>query len=200
MRILPRAHPVPSATTGDASSDVLLALLSERSDDLVQDYARIAQLASETARGFELPERAVARIALAARLHDIGKVAIPDAILHKPGALNSKEWQLIRSHTEIGARIIAAAPSLADVAALVRSHHERYDGHGYPDGLTGDEIPLGAAIIGVCDSFVAMMRKRPYIDAITVAEAVAELHRCAGLQFDPRVVDVFDGVLHEIFV
>ncbi|HTU80146.1 MAG TPA: HD domain-containing phosphohydrolase [Solirubrobacteraceae bacterium] len=185
--------------TRGASAAVLVEVLSERSHGLIQDYVRIAQLAGETARRFDLPEDEVASIELAARLHDIGIVALPDALLHKPGPLNMQEWTLMRSHTEIGARIIGADPALADVAALVRSHHERYDGRGYPDGLAGEEIPLGACIIAVCDSFVAMMRKRSYIDAITVVEAVAELHRCAGSQFRPDVVEVFEEAFHELF-
>jgi response regulator RpfG family c-di-GMP phosphodiesterase len=188
-----------SDASGESAS-VLLEVLSERSQGLVHDYVRIAQLAGETARRLELPEHAVARIELAARLHDLGTIAIPDAILHKPGPLNRQEWELMRSHTEIGARIVGAAPSLMDVAALVRSHHEHYDGSGYPDGLSGERIPLGACIIAVCDSFVAMMRQRSYIDAITVVEAITELHRCAGSQFHPRVVEVFHEVFDDLFV
>jgi two-component system, cell cycle response regulator len=199
MRIELHTHPETDTASVECSR-VLQEILSERCHGLVHDYVRIAQLAAETARRMGLAEEAVARIALAARLHDIGKVAIPDAILHKPGPLDESEWLVMRSHTEIGARIIAAAPSLTDVAALVRSHHERYDGSGYPDGLAGGQIPLGACIIAVCDAFVAMMRQRAYINAITVVEALAELHRCAGSQFDPAVVDVFDGVFHDLFV
>jgi HD-GYP domain-containing protein (c-di-GMP phosphodiesterase class II) len=105
----------------------------------------------------------------------------------------------VRMHTEAGARIIGAAPALAGVAALVRSHHERYDGSGYPDGLRGDRIPMGACILGVCDAFVAMMRNRSYIDGITVVEAIAELHRGSGTQFHPQVVETFDEVFNELF-
>jgi response regulator RpfG family c-di-GMP phosphodiesterase len=198
VRIDPR-HGLRRSDARLESVDVLLEVLSERSHGLVHDYVRIAQLAGETARRFELAEDAAARIELAARLHDIGKVAIPDAVLLKPGPLGKREWELMRSHTEIGARIVAAAPSLADVAALVRSHHEHYDGSGYPDGLAGERIPLGACIIAVCDSFVAMMRQRSYIDAITVVEAITELHRCSGSQFHPRVVEVFHEVFEDLF-
>jgi two-component system cell cycle response regulator len=133
----------------------------------------------------------VARIQLAAQLHEIGRVAIPDAILEKAGSLNAEEREIVQCHTAIGERIIAAAPSLADVAALVRSHHERFDGSGYPDGLAGERIPIGACVIAVCDAFGAMMHQRPYSDAITVAEALAEARRCSGTQFHPRVVEVF---------
>jgi len=101
----------------------------------------------------------------------------------------------MRTHAEIGQRIVAAAPSLAHIAKLVRSHHERYDGFGYPDRLAGKDIPIGASIIAVCAAFVAMMRHRPFSDAITVAEALAEVRRCSGSQFDPQVVEVFCELL-----
>ena len=132
---------------------------------------------------------------LAARLHDVGKLAIPDAILTKAGPLDADEWAIMRTHAEIGQRIVAAAPSLAHIAKLVRSHHERYDGFGYPDRLAGKDIPIGASIIAVCAAFVAMMRHRPFSDAITVAEALAEVRRCSGSQFDPQVVEVFCELL-----
>ncbi len=192
-------HDAPISDASRESIRVLQEVLSEHCHGIVHDYLRVARLARETARRLEVPEHAVVRIELAARLHDIGKVAIPDAILEKPGPLSAKEWAVMRTHTEIGARIVAAAPSLADVAALVRHHHERYDGEGYPDGLAGDQIPLGACIVTVCDAFVAMMRHRPYTDSITVVEAIAELRRCSGSQFHPGVVDAFVEVFHELF-
>ncbi len=173
------------------SAAVLMEVISEHSPGLLEDYRRVAQLAKATAHSLELPERDVERVELAARLHDIGKLAIHDAILGKPGPLDEQEWEIIRTHAEIGGRIVAAAPSLADLAELVRSHHERYDGSGYPDRLAGENIPFGACIIAVCDAFGAMMRHRPYSEAITVVEALAELRRCSGSQFHPRVVDAF---------
>jgi two-component system, cell cycle response regulator len=188
-----------TVTRSRGSIGVLLEVLSEYSHGMVHDYVRVAQLAAETARRFELSDEEVANIELAARLHDIGKIAIPDAILQKPGSLDNREWALMCQHTEIGARIIGADPELTDVAVLVRSHHERYDGRGYPDRLAGERIPLGASIIAVCTAFVAMMRKRPYIDAITVVEALAELSRCAGSQFHPEVVEVFHEVFRDLF-
>ncbi len=193
-------HPTPTPTEASLESvRVLQELLSEYSHGLVGDYVKAAQLARDTARRLGLGESSVARVELGARLHDIGKVAIPDAILQKSERLNKQEWAVICTHTEIGERIIGAAPSLADVATLVRSHHERYDGSGYPDGLAGEEIPLGSRIIAVCDAFLAMMRKRTYIDAITVVESLAELERCSGTQFDPDVVEAFREVFNELF-
>ena len=127
----------------------------------------------------------------AAELHDVGKVAIPDAILNKPAPLDPLEWEFIRRHTLIGERIIAAAPALGPVAALVRSSHERCDGTGYPDKLTQQQIPVGSRIVAVADAFDAMTAERPYNAAITPQHALTELRRCAGTQFDPVVVDAF---------
>ena len=150
----------------------------------------VARLVRLTAIELGLPEFESSCICLAAELHDIGKAAIPEAILSKPGSLDTEEWQFIRRHTLIGERILRAAPSLAHTADLVRSSHEWVDGAGYPDGLRGAEIPLGARIIAVCDAFDAMTSRRPYRDAMTHEDAVAELRRGAGSQFDPAIVDL----------
>ena len=170
---------------------LLLKVLNEHDPGVLADLNRMGHLASDTARSLGLDESEVERVELAARLHDVGKIAIPDAILEKPAALDAQEWEVMRRHPEIGARIVASAPSLAHISDLIRSHHERHDGTGYPDRLKGDEIPVSAAVIAVCAAFVAMMRHRPYSDAITVEEAMAELRRCAGTQFHPGVVEAF---------
>jgi HD-GYP domain-containing protein (c-di-GMP phosphodiesterase class II) len=130
-------------------------------------------------------------VARAAELHDVGKVGIPDAILEKPGPLNSDEWRYIRQHTVIGERILSATPALRPVASIVRASHERWDGVGYPDGLRGAEIPLGARIIAVCDAYEAITTDRCYRSGRSPAAARAELVRDAGGQFDPAVVTVF---------
>ena len=132
-----------------------------------------------------------------AELHDIGKAAIPDAILSKPGPLDEGEWAFMRRHTLIGERIVASAHALASVAKLVRSSHERWDGGGYPDGLVGEASPLGARIIFVCDAFDAMLADRPYSAPLAFEPALAELDRCAGTQFDPQVVAAFVTVARE---
>jgi diguanylate cyclase (GGDEF)-like protein len=173
------------------STDVLLKVLSEHSPDLHADTGVVSLLATMTAERLGLPEHEVKRIEMAAQLHDIGKVAIPETILDKPGPLNEEEWEFMQRHTEIGERIVGAAPSLAHAADLVRSSHERYDGHGYPDRIAGEEIPLGAAIIAVCDAFHAMTSGRPYSSRVSTQAALAELRRCSGTQFDPRVVPAF---------
>jgi HD-GYP domain-containing protein (c-di-GMP phosphodiesterase class II) len=130
----------------------------------------------------------------AGELHDIGKVAIPDSILSKPGPLDEEEWVFVRQHPVVGERIISAAPALAQVAKLVRASHERFDGTGYPDGRIGEEIPLGARIIAVCDAYDAMIGPRPYRLGMSDEVALAELRRCAGEQFDPAIVEVFCDV------
>jgi two-component system, cell cycle response regulator len=155
----------------------------------------VAVLAEEVARGLGLAPHVVEQVHQAAQLHDVGKIAIPDAILHKPGPLDADDWNFIQRHTTIGERIVNAAPALAQVAVLVRSTHERYDGGGYPDGLTGEAIPIGARIIFACDAFDAMIGDRPYRLGMTVHDALEELRRCSGTQFDPEVVAALEAAL-----
>jgi diguanylate cyclase (GGDEF)-like protein len=183
------------ATAGRQSSDVLMRALAERHPDLGEHHDGVAELVEAVGRrlGFEGEE--LAQLRHAASLHDIGKVAIPDAIITKPAPLTDEEWAFMRRHTLIGERILAAAPALGAAARLVRSSHEAWDGSGYPDALAGVEIPVGARIIGVCDSFDAMISTRPYAAAKTIEEALAELQRCAGTQFDPEIVAVFGQVV-----
>jgi two-component system cell cycle response regulator len=183
------------ASASRQSTDVLLVALNERNPGLGEHTGTVAQLAKMTAQGLELDDNEVKRIELAGELHDIGKVAIPETILNKPGALDEEEWEFMRRHTLIGERILIAAPSLAHVAELVRSSHERYDGGGYPDQLAGDDIPLGASIIAVCDAFDAMTSTRPYGAEVSVAHALTELRLCSGSQFHPRVVRAFCDVI-----
>jgi HD-GYP domain-containing protein (c-di-GMP phosphodiesterase class II) len=130
----------------------------------------------------------------AAQLHETGKMAIPDAILNKPGPLEEPEWEFVRQHTLIGERIIASAAALVPVARLVRSSGERWDGKGYPDSLQGEQIPLGARVVAVCDAYEAMVSERPYSVAMRPARALEELNRGAGSQFDPEVVAAFGRV------
>ena len=183
------------SSAGRQSRDVLLSALAERSPDLVDHVSDVAALAVDAARLLGLPGHDVDQVRQAAELHDVGKVAIPDAILEKAGPLDEDEWEFVRQHTIIGQRIIGAAPALSHVAALVRSSHERWDGAGYPDGLAGEEIPVGARIVAVCDAVAAMVRDRPYRSAIGLPAALDELERCAGSQFDPDVVAAVRTVL-----
>jgi two-component system, cell cycle response regulator len=130
-----------------------------------------------------------------ARLHDIGKLAVPEVILAKHGELDLAEWQAVRRHPEVGAQILALAPGLREVAEVVRQHHERHDGTGYPRGLSGEQICVEARIVAVCDTWVAMRSDRPHRRSRTEAEAMSELRRVAGSQFDPQVVAAFLTVL-----
>jgi diguanylate cyclase (GGDEF)-like protein len=183
------------ATAGRQSSDVLLRALAERHPDLGDHLDGVTELAGEVAHRLGIDGEELIQVRHAAALHDIGKVAIPDAIITKPAALTDDEWAFMRRHTLIGERIIAAAPALGPAARLVRSSHEAWDGNGYPDALAGEAIPLGARIIAVCDAFDAMISDRPYSRARTTDEALAELRRCTGRQFDPSIVAVFEQVL-----
>jgi two-component system cell cycle response regulator len=178
--------------------DVLLGLLRERDPELdchVQQVARLARrLGVEAGMGSDELRKLIA----AAELHDVGKAAIPEAILDKRGPLDDQERAFIERHTLIGERIIASAPTGGPVAAIVRATHERYDGRGYPDGLAGEQIPLAARIIAICDAYDAMTSTRSYRAAMPVPQALAQIRRGAGGQFDPRLTETFVRILaHE---
>ena len=173
------------SSAGLQTRTVLLKVLSEREPDLLEHSTDVMALARGVARRLGLPIEERDVVARAAELHDIGKMAIPDAILNKPGPLDDREWRFMRRHTIIGEDILNVAPALQPVAALVRASHERWDGKGYPDGTAGDEIPQGARIVAVCDAFSAMVQDRPYQAGLSVGEAVDEIERCAGTNFDP---------------
>jgi HD-GYP domain-containing protein (c-di-GMP phosphodiesterase class II) len=182
-------------SAGRQSRDVLLRSLSERQPDLHLHLRGTADLAIAVARELDMHGEELDDVAHAAELHDVGKIAIPDAILEKAGPLDENEWAFMRRHTIIGERILSAAPALRSVAKLVRSSHERWDGGGYPDALAGQEIPLGARVVAVCDAFDAMTSNRPYRNRVDEPAALAELEACAGTQFDPAVVRAFVRVL-----
>jgi diguanylate cyclase (GGDEF)-like protein len=176
-------------SAGRQSTDVLLRVLRERHPALSDHLEDVTQLCERVARELGVVDSELGVLLQAASLHDVGKTAIPDAILDKPGPLDEADWSFMCQHTVVGERIMAAAPSLASASLLVRSSHERFDGGGYPDGLSGDDIPLGARVICACDAFDAMITDRPYRSAMDVDAAVAELRHCSGAQFDPRVVE-----------
>jgi response regulator RpfG family c-di-GMP phosphodiesterase len=132
-------------------------------------------------------------------LHDIGKIGIPDAILLKPGPLTPEEWRIMRTHPAIGRRLVERIPFLRGAVPVVYHHHERWDGTGYPLGLRGEAIPLGARIFAVADALDAMTMDRPYSRAIAMEAAREEIHRCAGSHFDPRVVAAFESIPLEVF-
>jgi two-component system cell cycle response regulator len=185
------ANKASRSSTSRQVTDALLQVITEQNVSLDEHVERVAEMAGLLAAALGEPIAEVERIRLAAKLHDIGKTAIPAAILDKPGPLDDREWAFIHRHPEIGARIVSAAPALASTAPLINSSHERVDGQGYPDGLEGENIPLGSRIIAVCDAFEAMTSDRPYHQGIGVGEALAELTRRAGTHFDPAVVEAF---------
>ncbi|HEX2109919.1 MAG TPA: HD domain-containing phosphohydrolase [Gaiellaceae bacterium] len=174
-----------------------LANALEAKDSYTSDHAQeVVDLAVDVAGVFALDEEAVRAVELGALLHDIGKIRIPESILNKPGPLDEREWDVIRSHTEAGEAILQPIELLRDVLPIVRSSHERWDGRGYPDGLAGDEIPLGARIVSVCDAFRAMVEPRPYRPARAEEQARQELSANAGTQFDPACVRALLAVLN----
>jgi diguanylate cyclase (GGDEF)-like protein len=178
-------------SAGEQSSGVLLTALAERHPKLGTHAADVASLAESVALALGLSAGEVTRARLAGALHDIGKVGIPDEILEKPGPLSEEERTFIARHTLIGERILLAAPALSHVAGIVRSSHERFDGQGYPDGLASDAIPLLARIVFLCDAYDAMTSPRPYARMMSSEEAIDEIRRCSGTQFDPAVVAAF---------
>jgi two-component system, cell cycle response regulator len=168
--------------------DVLMQLLNERTPDLHHHVNGVGALVADLACEFAFDSDLLDETLRAAELHDIGKLAIPDEIMQKPGPLNASEWQFMHQHPIIGERILNADPALLPVARLVRASHERWDGGGYPDGLAGTAIPLGARIIAACDAYDAMTSERCYQAARSKDDAIEELQRNAGSQFDPAVV------------
>ena len=156
---------------------------------------RLADLATETAKLLDIQGEELEQVHWAALLHDIGKIGVPDGILRKPGRLTPEEEAIMRQHPEIGARIVQPVAKLASVAPIIRAHQEQYDGKGYPDGLRGKHIPPIARIISVVDAYVAMTDERIYRAALSHKDAVKELKRCSGTQFDPDVVDAFLKVI-----
>lgn len=181
---------------GSRSAVAALAAAIDARDNYTGSHSEeVVALACEVARRLGLPSTEIARVGDGAMLHDVGKVAIPNEILYKPGPLTPDEWEVMRRHPVIGERILRRTPELESIARLVRHEHEHWDGSGYPDGLSGEAIPIGSRIILVCDAYNAMITQRPYRAPMSDEEAIAELERCAGAQFDPRVVSALVQLL-----
>jgi diguanylate cyclase (GGDEF)-like protein/PAS domain S-box-containing protein len=171
--------------------DLVLRVLAEGHPELHEHCGAVAALARAVGERLGIRAEQLDDLERAAELHDVGKMAIPDAILNKQGPLDDEEWRFMRRHTLIGESMLSAAPVLQPAARIVRSSHERYDGTGYPDGVRGANIPLASRIVFVCDAFHAMTSDRPYSSARSVESALAALAECAGSQFDPAVVAAF---------
>jgi diguanylate cyclase (GGDEF)-like protein/putative nucleotidyltransferase with HDIG domain len=188
-----RAESQPISLDRVLPSDSIAGLaeaLLERDRYTGEHSERVAELAARVAAALGLDEREVERVRGAALLHDIGKVGIPDDILHKGSDLTEPEWRTMREHPVIGERIVRTIPGLGPVARIVRHEHERWDGTGYPEGLSGEEIPIGARIILACDAYHAMTSDRPYRPARSHPEALRELAEGAGTQFDPQITEL----------
>ncbi len=185
-----------SARNGIVSS--LSKTLGEKSNETEEHTKRIYSLCVKISKILSLSGDKMDELYLLAKLHDIGKIAIDDKILNKPEKLTDEEWKIMKTHCEIGYRVAACTPDLIHVAYGILTHHERYDGKGYPNGLEGEQIPLLSRLLSIVDAFDVMTHERPYKKAISNEEAIAELKRCAGEQFDPKLVDVCIKVFKEI--
>jgi diguanylate cyclase (GGDEF)-like protein len=181
----------------EASNLQLLGALSERPAWAGGASQLIADLGASIGRAVGLPDGDIERIRTASLLHDLGKLAIPNEILSKPAPLNAVEWRAIVEHPRIGQVVLEQAGAIRDAALIVLHHHEWFDGQGYPHGLSGEEIPIGSRIVAIADAYEAMISERPYKDAMSHAEAIAELRRAAGSQFDPELVAVFVSLVGE---
>ncbi len=174
-----------------------LAVAADYRDDNTHEHTeRVGHLAALLGRRLGLGAGAVALVRAAAPLHDVGKIAIPDSILLKPDRLGPEEYEVVKTHATVGARILSGGGSeLLEVAErIARSHHERWDGTGYPDGLAGDAIPLSGRLVAVADVFDVLLHERPYKEEWSLADAAEEIRRGAGTQFDPQVVEAFDAL------
>ena len=183
--------------TYDATLQALASALDVRDSETGGHSDRVLQYMELVIEQVGVNPASVSMLRRGALLHDIGKIGVPDNILRKPAALSESEWVTMRKHPEHGARIVAGIPFLSDVSEIVRHHHERWDGNGYPDRLAGDDIPVGARIFAVADSFDAMTSDRPYRRAMSIDAACAEVARCRATQFDPAVADAFASIPRE---
>jgi putative nucleotidyltransferase with HDIG domain len=190
LRACPHTPGEPAPTPDRISRD-----LAERIPRMGRHHRAVAELAGAVARHIGLQGARLHAVVRAAELHDVGKILVPEAILNKPGALTEDELALMRRHAIAGYVILSESGEPAPIPALVRSSHERWDGAGYPDGLSGEDIPLGSRIITICDAYDAMTNERPYRPARSAAEALDELRLGAGVKYDPCLVSVFATVV-----
>ncbi|HEY0615497.1 MAG TPA: HD-GYP domain-containing protein [Candidatus Elarobacter sp.] len=191
---------VASAEAEMASSTAiqsLLAMLSARDDATCSHSRATGELGRRIAARMGLLPETTQRIVKAGILHDIGKIRVPDAILFKPAALDAEEWEIMKGHAEAGAEILSHIPSLAQYAPIVATHHERFDGRGYPYGLRGEAISLEARVVSVADCFHAMTSDRPYKRALSYGEAIVVLGEGRGTQWDPAIADVMIAIAAE---
>lgn len=173
----------------DLIASIVAAL--EAKDHFTADHSlRVSDMAERTCNQLGLSSEQTETIHMAAHVHDIGKIGIPDAILEKPGPLDDDEWFKIRQHPQIGAVILNKSTGLSEIAAIVLRHHERWDGKGYPDGISGSDIPLGSRIIAICDSIDAMTSERPYRKILSHEACKEEIRRNSGVMYDPVIAEI----------
>ena len=176
-----------------------LAMALEAKDAYTRGHSqRVSHYSVQIARKLGLNEREIEAIRLAGMLHDIGKIGIRDQILHKQGKLTEEEWKQVRKHPEISVSILSRIPDLRGILKIIRHHHEHYDGRGYPSGLSGEDIPLGARILAVTDMLDALISDRPYREKITFMEAIEEIRKVSGTQLDPQIVEVLDQIVESL--
>jgi len=184
--------------------EILISLVSaiEARDPYTKGHSEeVSRLSVLLGKALSLPVEDLKLLEIAGYLHDIGKLKVPDSILQKPGRLTEEEWEIMRRHPIWGAEMLSKISALKGIDRIVRYHHERWDGKGYPDGLSGEEIPFLSRILGICDSFQAMISDRPYRVALTIPQAIEELQKEKGKQFDPDLVDIFiNSVINERIV
>lgn len=183
---------------GSSKSALVKSLMKalEAKDYITEGHAdRMTDLAMAIGGAIGLEQHRLDQLALLTKFHDLGKVGIPDSILKKPGALTPDEWEVMLTHTTIGHRIASASPELAPISDLIHLHHEKWDGTGYPLGISGENIPLECRILTIADAFDAMTNDRPYRKAFSAQAAIDEILRCSGTQFDPGLVEVFEQVM-----
>lgn len=174
----------------------MLALAVEAKDAYTEGHLRrLSRYSEQLAMAAALPQERLKAIRFGGLLHDIGKISVDDAILRKPGALTSEEYEQIKQHPEYGARIVAPMRFAGEVAPIIRHHHERWDGAGYPDGLRGEDIPVGARIVAIVDAYDAMMTDRPYRKALGLDETLRRLREGRGREWDPQLLDLFLGLV-----
>ncbi len=172
----------------------LIEALEAKDPNIREHLEGVRRVALRLGRRLALPEESLNELSTAAVLHDVGKVRIPDGILRKPGPLTDEEYETMKRHPALGAGIVARSEALSPALPVVRHHHERFDGGGYPDGLRGEDIPLSARIVAVADAFDSMIRDRTYDPGIPPEAAITEIEANAGTQFDPRVVAALSGL------
>ncbi len=186
--------------------DTLSALTSaiDAKDSYTRGHSeRVTELSIKLANECKVSDADIENIKIGGLLHDIGKIGIPEAVLNKPGRLNDEEFAIIKSHPDLGIHILGKVEFLEPMVPIIRHHHERYDGRGYPAGLKGDEIPYLARIVSVVDTFDAMTTNRPYRKALSIEESLKEIEKCSGTQFDPEIAAAFvkmvqrDGISYE---